>query len=205
MVRWAEIARREPLWAATGGGSGRRRPGRPGKLNPETLGRFFMAIRACNYRETAARLAGIGPSTMYRWPHDPRPECAAFRMALDMCEAEAKAEVEIITNLYRLSRTSTRSAAFLLGRRWPEQWARPGRPARQARHARPDLSETVLRDEERYPEIAARMCAHNEIVRDMSHRRVQRLAKVPGPSRVVPADTRAARWPPPVMMTPSRR
>jgi hypothetical protein len=131
MYRWAEIARREPLWAATGGGSGRRRPGRPAKLNAEVVGRFLTAIRAGNYRETAARLAGIGPATMYRWLHDRRPEYAAFRMALDMCEAEV--EEEVIGNLFRLSRTSTRAAAFILSRRWPEQWARrrprPAAPA----------------------------------------------------------------------------
>jgi hypothetical protein len=126
MYRWAEIARREPLWAHAGGGSGRRPPGRPRKLNPEVVGRFLTAIRAGNYRETAARLAGIGPSTMYRWLHDPRPEYAAFRMALDMCEAEV--EVEVIGNLFRLSRTSTRAAAFILSRRWPEKWAMRKRP-----------------------------------------------------------------------------
>jgi hypothetical protein len=117
MYRWGEIARREPLWASTG---------RPAKLNPEVVGRFLTAIRAGNYRETAARLAGIGPSTMYRWLHDPRPEYAAFRMALDICEAEV--EAEIIGNLARLSRTSTRAAAFLLERRWPERWAKRKRP-----------------------------------------------------------------------------
>ena len=126
MYRWGEIARREPLWAPAGGGSGRRPPGRPRKLNPEVVGRFLMAIRAGNYRETAARLAGIGPATMYRWLHDPRPEYAAFRMALDMCEAEV--EVEVIGNLFRLSRTSTRAAAFILSRRWPERWRELKRP-----------------------------------------------------------------------------
>jgi hypothetical protein len=130
MYRWAEIARREPLWAARGEGSGARRPGRPAKLNAEVVGRFLMVIRAGNYRETAARLAGIGPATMYRWLHDPRPEYAAFRMALDMCEAEV--EVEVIGNLVRLSRTSTRAAAFILSRRWPERWRELKRPLREA-------------------------------------------------------------------------
>ena len=130
MYRWAEIARREPLWAARGEGSGARRPGRPAKLNAEVVGRFLMVIRAGNYRETAARLAGIGPATMYRWLHDPRPEYAAFRMALDMCEAEV--EVEVIGNLVRLSRTSTRAAAFILSRRWPERWRKLKRPLPEA-------------------------------------------------------------------------
>ena len=130
MYKWSEFARREPLWAPAGEGSGRRPPGRPRKLNPEVVGRFLMVIRAGNYREVAARLAGIGPATMYRWLHDPRPEFAAFRMALDMCEAEVEAEV--IGNLFRLSRTSTRAAAFILSRRWPERWRELKRPLREA-------------------------------------------------------------------------
>jgi hypothetical protein len=62
VYRWAEIARREPLWATTGGASAPRRPGRPAKLNPEVVGRFLMVIRMGKYRETAARFAGIGPA-----------------------------------------------------------------------------------------------------------------------------------------------
>jgi len=167
MYRWGEIARREPLWATTGGGSAHRRPGRPVKLNPEVVGRFFTAIRAGNYRETAARLAGIGPATMYRWMHDPRPEYAAFRIALLMCE------VEVIGNLARLSRKSTKAGAFLLERRWPERWARPGRrrrPAKAARPDRPSLSDTALRDGERYPEIAARLYANMNALRTLVER-----------------------------------
>jgi hypothetical protein len=130
-----------------------------------------MVIRMGNYRETAARLVGMGPSTMYRWLHDPRPEYAAFRMALDMCEAEVEAEV--IGNLCRLSRKSTKAARFLLERRWPERWARPGRPRRPAKVARadrPSLSDTVLRDGERYPEIAARLYAHMNVLRAVVER-----------------------------------
>lgn len=171
MYRWAEIARREPLWAATGGEPGYRRPGRPSKLNAEVVGPFLMVIRAGNYRETAARLVGMGPSTLYRWLHDPRPEYAAFRMALDMCEAEV--EVEVIGNLARLSRKSTKAGAFLLERRWPERWARPGRrhrPAKAARQDRRSLSDTVLRDGERYPEIAARMYANMNALRAVLER-----------------------------------
>ena len=132
MHEWSEFARREPLWASTGGaaGSSHRPPGRPAKLNAEVVGRFLMVIRAGNYREVAARFAGIGPATMYRWMRDPRPEYAAFRMALDLCEAEV--EVEVIGNLFRLSRTSTRAAAFILSRRWPERWRKLKRPLPEA-------------------------------------------------------------------------
>jgi hypothetical protein len=52
-------------------------------------------------------------------------------------------------------------------RRWPERRAKPGRPRRraeEAREARPLLRETVLRDEERFPEIAARPLAQRDVV-----------------------------------------
>jgi hypothetical protein len=124
LYEWSELARREPLWAPAGqglGGSSRRGPGRPPKLNPEVVGKLLMAVRAGNYPEVAARWAGISAATYYRWLRDPRPPYAAVRAALAMADAELEAEV--IGNLVRLSRTSTRAAAFILSRRWPERWA----------------------------------------------------------------------------------
>jgi hypothetical protein len=129
LYEWSEFARREPLWAPEGqgpAGSRRRGPGRPPKLSADVVGKFLMAVRAGNYPEVAARLAGISPATYYRWNRDPRRPYAAFRAARDMADAEL--EAEIITNLVRLSRTSTRAAAFILSRRWPEQWAKRKRP-----------------------------------------------------------------------------
>ena len=124
MYEWSEFARREPLWAPEGqgpAGSRRRRPGRPPKLTADVVGKILMAVRAGNYPEVAARLAGICPATYYRWNRDPRRPYAAFRAALDMADAECEAMV--IGNLAKLSRTSKRAAAFLLERRWPEKWA----------------------------------------------------------------------------------
>ena len=125
LYRWNEFARREPLWAATGGGSSRRRPGRPPKLTADVVGKILMAVRAGCYPEVAARWAGISAATYFRWCKDPRPPYVAFRAALVMADAEC--EVMVIGNLVRLSRTSTRAARFLLERRWPERWAKPRR------------------------------------------------------------------------------
>jgi hypothetical protein len=128
LYEWAEYARREPLWAPPGegaDGSRRRRPGRPAKLNHQVVGKVLMAVRAGNFRETAARFAGIGPATLFRWLRDPRPQYVAFQAALDMVDAEC--EVELVGNLFRLSRTSTRAAIFLLERRYCDRWAPPSR------------------------------------------------------------------------------
>ena len=125
LYRWSEFAHREPLWAATGGGSRRRGPGRPPKLTADVVGKILMAVRAGNYPEIAARWAGISAATYFRWCKDPRPPYVAFRAALVMADAEC--EVMVIGNLVRLSRTSTRAARFLLERRWPERWAKPHR------------------------------------------------------------------------------
>jgi hypothetical protein len=40
---------------------------RPTKFNPETAATIISAVRAGNYRTTAARLADIAPSTLYHW------------------------------------------------------------------------------------------------------------------------------------------
>jgi hypothetical protein len=133
LYKWSEFAHREPLWAPAGqgpAGSRRRGPGRPPKLNADVVGKILMAVRAGNYPEVAARWAGISAATYYRWCKDPRPPFVAFRAALDMADAECEAMV--IGNLFRLSRTSKRAAAFLLERRWPEKWAKRRRPPPEA-------------------------------------------------------------------------
>jgi len=94
------------------------------------VGKILMAVRAGNYPEVAARWAGVSAATYYRWRKDPRPPYVAFRAALDMADAECEAMV--IGNLFRLSKTSTRAAAFILSRRWPEQWATRRRPPPEA-------------------------------------------------------------------------
>src|SRR5664280_1803305 len=128
LYKWSEFAHREPLWAPAGqgpAGSRRRRPGRPPKLTADVVGKILMAVRAGNYPEVAARWAGISAATYYRWRKDPRPPYVAFRAALDMADAECEAMV--VGNLAKLSRTSQRAAAFLLERRWPEEWAKSRR------------------------------------------------------------------------------
>ena len=128
MTRWAVEALNQPLWGGTATGEPvrkRRGPGRPSRLNPEVVGRFLQAIRAGNLRETAAEFAGISNATLYRWLCDPRPQFVAFQRAIVMAEAEV--EVEVVSNLLRLSSKSPRAAAFWLSRRYPERWpmARP--------------------------------------------------------------------------------
>lgn len=133
MTRWAVEALNEPLWGGTATGEPTRRrrgPGRPSRLNPEVVGRFLQAIRAGNHRETAAQFAGISNATLYRWLRDSRAPFVAFRRAVVMAEAEV--EVEVVSNIIRLSSKSTRAAAFWLSRRYPGRWpmARPERSRR---------------------------------------------------------------------------
>jgi hypothetical protein len=138
MYRWAEVARHEPLWAVPGdrANPSRRKPGRPSRLNPEVVATLLTAVRAGNFRETAAELAGVAPATMYRWLRDPRPPFVALRAALERVEAEV--EVEVVANLVRLSRTSTAAAVFWLERRHPERWSIPQRLPEVNRHAQVD-------------------------------------------------------------------
>ena len=124
MASWADFALHEPLWGGTATGEPDRRPrgpGRPSRLNPETVGRFLQAIRVGNYREVAADWAGISHASLYRWLSDPRPQFVAFRRAVVM--AEAQVEVEVVANLIRRSATDVRAAEFWLSSRYPGRWA----------------------------------------------------------------------------------
>jgi transposase len=160
LYKWSEFAHREPLWEATGGGSSRRRPGRPPKLNADVVGKILMAVRAGNYPEVAARWAGVCAATYYRWRKDPRPPYVAFRAALDMADAECEAMV--IGNLAKLSRTSTRAAAFLLERRWPEKWAKPRQLPTEAPAVTPTAPPPPRQIEARTFSISELVASHRE-------------------------------------------
>jgi DNA invertase Pin-like site-specific DNA recombinase len=71
---------------------------RPTKLTPPVAERIVKAFRAGNYAEAAARSAGIGASTYYRWLE--RGEAEEVGIPRDLLEevrrAEAEAEVHAV-------------------------------------------------------------------------------------------------------------
>ena len=102
----------------------RRRVGRPTSLTPEVSQVIADAMRAGNYLETAAALAGISVSTLRNWLRAGRrgesPELADFARAIT--QARAIAEVR---DLERIGRDpSWQAAAWRLERRHPKRWGR---------------------------------------------------------------------------------
>jgi transposase len=77
--------------------------GRPSKLTPEVETRFIAALRTGAYRAVAASWCGIGERTVRDWMRagreEPDSEFGTFRRKV--IEAEAAAEIEVGTSLYR--------------------------------------------------------------------------------------------------------
>lgn len=76
----------------------RKRAGRPPALTTESRDRIISAVRAGNYLTTAAALANVSTSSVYRWlerAEEPgaRREYREFRDALARARAEAEARV----------------------------------------------------------------------------------------------------------------
>ena len=106
-----------------------RRPGKPSLLTRENQERFLIAIRAGNYREVAARMAGLNPHTVQGWIErgrgqkknlPPTPEYVEFARLLD--EAEAQAEGMVTGNVVARSRHDHNAGLAWLRTRYPQRW-----------------------------------------------------------------------------------
>jgi transposase-like protein len=105
---------------------------RPTKLDAQVTSALTTAIRAGNYTETAARHAGIAPSTFYEWMQrgeqrdakgEPvHPQFAEFREAVK--KAEADAEAYAVGQVRLAMQDSWQAAMTYLERRHPERWGR---------------------------------------------------------------------------------
>jgi transposase-like protein len=125
-------------------------PGRPSKLTPELRDRILDAVLEGNYLETAAQVAGVGKTTLYRWLRraadleasalehvtDEDLDAGAdlwqhvdpalwvyldFRHALQ--SAEAYAETELVRQTMTRAR-GWQAAMTVLERRHPSRWGR---------------------------------------------------------------------------------
>lgn len=104
--------------------------GRESKLNPVVQRRIVNSLKAGNYEQTAARAAGIGVSTYYRWlengedkGEDNLPEHEPYREFREaVTRAIAEAEEVLVKRWQKHSITDWRAARDLLARRHPENW-----------------------------------------------------------------------------------
>jgi hypothetical protein len=115
-------------------GSSRKKTGRPSKL-PQVQVQIIAAVKAGNYRSTAAALAGIQGRTLAEWIRRGTagdPEFSHFSHLLKKAEAAGEA-----ADLARIKRASIRSwtaAAWRLERKYPERWGRKDRLVAEVEH-----------------------------------------------------------------------
>lgn len=101
--------------------------GRPTKLTDDLAAKIVQVIRAGNYREVAARFAGVAPETLTRWlTRGEKEKCgvyATFRQSV--LEAEEAAEIESVGCIRRLVKDGDlKAATWYLERKFPERWGR---------------------------------------------------------------------------------
>ena len=99
---------------------------RPTKLTAECGERIEKAVRAGNYLDSAARSAGVHPSTLYRWlERGEREEGGIYHdFAAAVRRAEAEAEVHAVAVLRKAMADDWRASLVYLERRHPEGWRR---------------------------------------------------------------------------------
>jgi len=97
--------------------------GRPTKLTAEVQATIVAALRDGNYREVAARVAGISPSVMRQWMRLGRDGDKKYRDFLAaVLEAEQAAEMAMVSHIIRGAAQDPRHAQWWLARKFPERW-----------------------------------------------------------------------------------
>lgn len=117
--------------------------GRPTKFNEERAEKIIRAVKAGNYIETAAALAGISKTTLYAWmkrgaaelerleadikakPKKAELPFLDFLNAVNMALAEA--ENRDIEAINAATKEDWRAAAWRLERKFPDRWGRKDR------------------------------------------------------------------------------
>jgi len=96
------------------------------KLSPEVENKILEVLREGNFREVAARAAGITGRTLKRWmaagKDEPEGPFGAFHRAV--LEAEKDAEEKAVRTIRAAGEKDWRALAFFLERRFPERWGR---------------------------------------------------------------------------------
>jgi hypothetical protein len=99
---------------------------RPTKFTGERRARFLAALASGVFPETAARLAGWSPASLYRFARLGTPEAAAFRQ--DITRVVTELEVRLAGTVTKAALADPRLALALLERRFGERWARRAAP-----------------------------------------------------------------------------
>jgi hypothetical protein len=115
--------------------------GRPSKLTPALQAKLCDAIRSGNFLETAASFAGIDKSTLHRWlkrgDRERRGACHDFAAAVDKAVADSQA-LAVARIAKAANDGNWQASAWLLERRFPENWGR-----RDRHEIKADINSTV--------------------------------------------------------------
>jgi hypothetical protein len=102
---------------------------RPTKLTPELEEKVITSIKAGNFRNAAARWAGIDDSTFRRWMRRGtkarKGPLASF--ARRVLEAEKAAEMRCVALVMKAAAEDARHAEWWLERKYPQRWGRKQR------------------------------------------------------------------------------
>jgi transposase len=141
--------------------SGDPNVGRRSRLTPTVRNPIVRTLASGCYRQTAAEVAGVGKSTLYRWleqgEHDFEDgRTTPYRELWEATKkAEADAEVEAIELIREAATRSWQAAAWLLERKYPDRWGRRARlDHRHDAQPRREVVE-IPNDEERLREVAS--------------------------------------------------
>lgn len=98
------------------------KPGRKSKRTPETVAKILDFLRSGNTRGTSARASGISPDTFSDW-------CNRFPDFADAVkEAESEAASRYLAHIEAAAiKGSWQAAAWVLERRYHQEWARKDR------------------------------------------------------------------------------
>ncbi len=94
--------------------------GRPTKLTSAVQDRIIAAIKAGHHRESAARLGGVSPPTLYRWLSADTEPFLTFQAAVEMAEAEL--EDDVLGVVTERIPEDPRLALAYLAKRFPGRW-----------------------------------------------------------------------------------
>lgn len=168
------MSERAPRSAGKAAGGARKRSpkqptikaGRPMKLTAELQQRVVDALRSGCHIDVAARYAGIGKTTYYRWlalgREQPDGAYGEFLAAIE--QAEAESEVQSLATLRRAFAQRPDMILAYLARRHPERWGRKAhRPDVQA--AGPSSADAPAL-EIRNPDVRAHLNAALEASRE---------------------------------------
>ena len=94
-------------------------------LTPERRETIVRSIGAGVPVTTACSIAGVHPTTFYRWTRGTRPVEREFQKAVEAAQASVESDLVSAMTKSALRDGSWRAAAWLLERRDPANWGTP--------------------------------------------------------------------------------